>query len=261
MLPDTFSSMKMRFLSGAVSVCIWSFGAIHLGGVELNVYAAASLTDALKEIGDSYKIQTGDKISFNFGASNILARQIEEGAPVDIFISADEMRMDILQKQGLLVNGTRKNLLSNALVIVIAVDSPLNIKSPNELKKADIKKIALAEPQSVPAGIYARQYLQKLGLWEQVIGKIIPTENVRASLAAVESGNVDAGIVYKTDALHSKKIKVVYEVPTADGPRISYPVALLKSSRESESSRKFLVHLESKESDTIFKKHGLMVLE
>ena len=190
---------------------------------EVEVFAAASLTDALKEIAADYEKTSGDKIIFNFAASSTLDMQIKAGAPADIFFSADEAKMDDLEKQGLVAKETRKDLLSNSLVIVVPDDSSATLTSAAQLADPKIQKIALGENRTVPAGIYAREYLQKLGLWTQIESKVIPTESVRAALAAVETGNVDAGIVYKTDALHSHKVKVAYEVPAADGnDSISY---------------------------------------
>lgn len=234
---------------------------VALHAAELTIQAAASLTDVLKEIGSAYEKQSGDKLNFNFGASNMLARQIEEGAPADIFFSADEARMDSLGKKDLLVDGTRKSLLSNTLVIVVSADNTLPIKSASDLTKAEVKRVALAEPQSVPAGIYAKEYLQKIKLWGQLSDKIVPTENVRGALAAVESDNVDAGMVYKTDALISKKVRIACEVPRSEGPKISYPMALLKASKEPAAARKFLAYLESKESLALFQKYGFIVTE
>ena len=164
-------------------------------GVDLHVYAAISLTEALQEIAKAYGEQTDDTMTFNFGASNTLALQIEKGAPADIFLSADEAKMDALAADSLLLAGTRRSLLSNCLAIVVGADGGPELESARDLGASRIGRIAIAEPQSVPAGIYARQYLEKLGLWEQLAGKIVPTENVRAALAAVASGNVDAGIV------------------------------------------------------------------
>ena len=174
-------------------------------------------------------------MQFNFGASSTLARQIEEGAPADLFFSADEAKMDALEKKELLLPGTRRSLLSNSLVLVVPADASAAPKSAADLVKPEFKKIALAEPQTVPAGIYAREYLQKLGLWDAVKEKVVPTENVRAALAAVESGNVEVGIVYKTDSLISKKVKVAVEVPAAEGPKISYPIAVVKSSKQPDA--------------------------
>src|SRR5262249_4887746 len=148
---------------------------------------------------------------FNFGASSMLARQIQEGAPGDIFISADEEKMDMLQKKGLIKTETRKSILSNTLVAVVPENSKFTMNSIQDLAK--IKgSIAIAEPQTVPAGIYAKQYLKKVGIWDKVIDRLVPTDNVRAALATVETGNAEAGIVYKTDAGISKKVHVAFEV-------------------------------------------------
>ncbi|HKP05186.1 MAG TPA: molybdate ABC transporter substrate-binding protein [Chthoniobacterales bacterium] len=230
-----------------------------LSAAELSVQAAASLADAMKEIGAAYEMKGGDKVQFNFGASSLLARQIEQGAPADLFFSADEAKMDDLDKKGLVLPATRRSLLSNLLVLVVATDSTLTPKSVSDLTQPAYKKLALAEPQTVPAGIYAREYLQKLKLWDAIKDKVVPTENVRAALAAVESGNVEAGFVYKTDALISKKVKAAVEIPAAEGPKISYPVAVLKSSREPERAKIFADYLAGPEARAIFEKFGFMV--
>src|SRR5262249_25328141 len=192
---------------------------------EILVSAAASLTDVRKEIAAGYQAKSKHTVRFNFGPSNGLARQIEEGAPADIFFSADLVQMDSLDKNGRLEQGTRKNLLSNQLVIVAPADSKLALSSPRDLSKPDVKRIALAEP-SVPVSDYTTKYLTEEGLWDQIKAKIIPVQDVRATLASVESGNVDAGFVYRTDAAISKKVKIVYEVPLDKGPKITYPAAV-----------------------------------
>ena len=167
--------------------------------------------------------------------------------------------MDGLEKKGLIVPGTRRSLLSNSLVIVVANDGSFSLKGPEDLKKA--KRIAIAEPKTVPAGIYARKYLEQAGLWSKIIDSVIPTENVRAALAAVEGGNVDAGIVYKTDAQISKKVKIAYEVPVKDAPPISYPMAVVKESRNPNKAADFLRYLESEESAKVFEKYGFIVVK
>jgi molybdate transport system substrate-binding protein len=225
----------------------------------INVFAAASLTDALKEIGATYEKQSGDKVVFNFGASSLLARQIEEGAPADIFFSADEAKMNGLEKKGLIVNETRKSRLSNSLVIVVASEKGAVIRTPQDLATKKVKRLALAEPRTVPAGIYAKEYLQKQNLWSAVEAKVVPTENVRAALTAVEAGNAEAGIVYKTDAAISKKVKLAYEVPASDNPAISYPMAVVREAREPEAAKRFLKHLDSDEADRVFEKFGFIV--
>jgi len=223
------------------------------------VFAAASLTDSLKAIAADYEKKTGDKVRFNFGASSFLARQIEEGAPADIFFSADEAKMHGLEKKGLIVKVTRRSRLSNSLVIVVAADSPLELKSATNLTSAAVKRIALADPKTVPAGIYAKDYLEKTRLWPAVESKVVPTDNVRAALAAVESGNVEAGMVYKTDAAISRKVKVACEIPAASGPVISYPVALVKDAPQSDAARRFLKHLDSAEANRVFEQFGFIV--
>jgi len=232
-----------------------------LSAAEITVFAAASLTDSLKEIAARYEKQSGDKIVFNLGASSTLARQIEAGAPADIFFSADEAKMDGQAKKGLIDATTRKSRLGNSLVVVVAADSTLKIDSAAALTNAAIKRIALAEPKSVPAGIYAKAWLEKLQLWPAIEPKVVPLENVRAALAAVESGNVEAGVVYKTDASISKKVKVAYEVPIQDAPAISYPVALVKDSKQPDAAKKFLNYLDSQTAGDIFKQFGFLLRE
>jgi molybdate transport system substrate-binding protein len=225
---------------------------------EVEVFAAASLTDALKEIAANYEKAAGDKIVFNFAASNTLEMQIKAGAPADVFFSADEAKMDDLGKSGLIATESRKDLLSNTLVIVVPADSALTLTAAAQLADAKIGKIALGQPQSVPAGIYAKEYLQKIGIWDQVTARVIPCENVRAALAAVETGNVDAGIVYKTDALNSKKVKVAWEVPVAEGPAITYPAALMAGSKHAAAAKKFLDYLAEPGSLKVFEKYGFI---
>ena len=228
---------------------------------EILVSAAASLTDVLKEIATGYQSKSKHTVKFNFGPSSGLARQIDEGAPADIFFSADLPQMDTLDKKGRLEPETRRNLLSNQLVIIVPADSKLAISSPKDLLKADIKRIALAEPSSVPVGVYSSKYMTDEGLWDQVKPKIVPVQDVRATLASVESGNVEAGFVYKTDAATSKKVKIVYEVPLDKGPKIIYPVAIIKGAKRMETARDFMNYLRSPGASAAFKKYGFGVLD
>jgi molybdate transport system substrate-binding protein len=228
---------------------------------EILVSAAASLTDVLKDISSGYQSKSKHTVKFNFGPSSGLARQIEEGAPADMFFSADLPQMDTLDKNSRLEPGTRKNLLSNQLVIIVSADSKLNISSPKDLLKAEVKKIALAEPSSVPVGVYSSKFLADEGLWDKVKPKIVPVQDVRATLAAVESGNVEAGFVYKTDAAVSKKVKIVHEVPIDKGPKITYPIAVVKDSKRKETARDFLTYLQSPAAKDAFKKYGFVVLQ
>lgn len=233
--------------------------ALPASAEELHVFAAASLTDALKEIAPEYEKATGDKLVLNLGASSTLARQIQEGAPADLFLSADEEKMDGLEKRKLLLRGTRRSVLSNTLAVVVPLDSDLEISGPADL--VSVRALALAEPQTVPAGIYAKEYLKKKGLWSKVIDRVIPTENVRAALAAVESGNADAGIVYRTDAGISKKVRIAWEVPRAEAPEISYPFAVLADSDHKVAARRLLDWLSSPPALAVFRKYGFLILD
>jgi molybdate transport system substrate-binding protein len=228
---------------------------------EILVSAAASLTDVLKEIGSNYQSESKNTVKFNFGPSSGLARQIDEGAPAELFFSADLKQMDVLDKKGRLEPGTRKNLLSNQLVMIVPADSKLTLKSPQDLLKSDVKKIALAEPSSVPVGVYSKKYLSEEGLWNKVEGKVVPVQDVRATLASVESGNVEAGFVYKTDAAISKKVKIVYEVPLDKGPKITYPVAIVKDSKHKAAARDFMNYIQTPGSKELFKKYGFVVFD
>ena len=228
---------------------------------EILVSAAASLTDVLKDISAAYQSKSQHKVNFTFGPSSTLSRQIEEGAPADLFFSADLSQMDKLDKNGRLEPGTRKNLLSNQLVVIVPADSKLSITSPQDLLKPEVKRIALAEPSSVPVGVYSSKYLEGEGLWDKVRGKIVPVLDVRATLAAVESGNVEAGLVYKTDAAISKKVKIVYEVPIEKGPQITYPVAIVKESKKKAAARDFMNFVLSPVGKNSFKKFGFVVID
>lgn len=225
---------------------------------QITVFAAASLSDSLKQIAADYQKASGGQVVFNLAASGVLARQIQAGAPADIFFSADEAQMNQLAAKGALVAATRRDLLGNSLVIVTPADSTA-VQSPFDLTNAAVQHIALGDARTVPAGSYAKSYLQTIGIWRAIQPKVVPSENVRAVLAVVESGNADAGIVYKTDAAISRKVKVAFAVPAADGPKITYPVALLKDAPQPEAARKFLAYLESESAAAVFQKAGFTV--
>jgi molybdate transport system substrate-binding protein len=223
---------------------------------DLTVYAAASLSDALKELGHRFETQHGVHVQFNLAGSNQLARQIKEGAPADVFFSADELKMDDLAKSELIENDTRRSLLSNTLVLIVNAKNPALLNQINDLGGNAIKKIALAQTDTVPAGVYSKKYLVSIGLWPAVQPKVIETENVRAALAAVATDNVDAGIVYKTDALISKDVRVAVEVSAQDGPKISYPVAVVKQAAHEAVAREFVKYLTSSDALSVFRRFG-----
>ncbi len=224
---------------------------------DLHVLAAASLTEALKEAAAPWEKATGNKVVFNLGASNDLARQIRAGAPADVFFSADKLQMDGLERDGLVRAADRVDLLSNTLVVVVPVASPARLTAPADL--TSLKRLALADPQAVPAGVYARTWLESLGLWARVERQVIPALNVRAAVSAVESENAEAGIVYKTDAAISKRVKVAYEVPRAEGPAIVYPLAQVATSRKPATGA-FVRHLQSASAREVFVRFGFLVL-
>jgi len=240
------------FIFASVLACACATAA------EITVYAAASLSDAFKEIAPLYTKATGDTLRFNFGASGALARQIKEGAPADVIFSADELRVDQLEKAGLLLPGTRRTILANTLVVVVAAEGGASVKTLADLAKAEVRRIAIGEPATVPVGTYTKEYLQKTGDWKKLIDKMVPLDTVRSALAAVESGNAEAGFVYKTDALISKKVKIAIEVPLAEGPKITYPVAVLKDAKQPEAAKALVEFLAGADVQKVFGKYGFL---
>ena len=225
----------------------------------LLVSAAASLKEALEEIKPLYQQSKSNvNISYNFGSSGALQQQIEQGAPADIFISAAKKQVDALEQKGLLVAGTRNIIAKNRLVLVV----PKNvggITSFYSLKDAKVKKIAMGEPRSVPAGQYAQQVLEKLKIWSQVKSKLVFANNVRQVLASVESGNADAGLVYITDAKISNQIKVVVTADEKYHSPIIYPLAVVKRSKNINAAKEFSQFLSSNQAKAVFKKYGFIL--
>jgi molybdate transport system substrate-binding protein len=219
---------------------------------EVVVFAAASLSDAVKEIAAGFEARTGHEVVASFAGSNELARQIKAGAPAGVFLSAHPGRVDELEQAGLVAKGDRVDLLGNRLVVVVPAVSRLAISRPEHLGAA--RRVALADPQSVPAGIYAREWLAARGLWDLLKERVVPALDVRAALAAVDSGFVDAGVVYRTDVSAARSAKVAFEVPEAEAPRIVYPAALLRPA--SPAARAFYDHLRSPEARAVFARLG-----
>jgi molybdate transport system substrate-binding protein len=226
----------------------------------LTVSAAASLKDALVETETAYK-QGHGKIAFanNFGSSGTLAAQIDQGAPVDVFISAAAKPMDDLAAKGLIVAGTRRNLLRNTLVLIVPLDSKLH--DFQGLTDKSIRVIALGDPASVPAGQYGKQTLLSLHLWDQLNSKLVLGKDVRQVLTYVETGNADAGLVYATDAQASGKVRVVATAPESTHDPIVYPSAVVKGSHNEEASRRFIEFLRSSIAQAIFVKRGFTIAE
>ncbi|MBD2354953.1 molybdate ABC transporter substrate-binding protein [Tolypothrix sp. FACHB-123] len=225
----------------------------------LLVSAAASLKDALEEIKLQYQqSQPNVNISYNFGASGALQQQIEQGAPADIFISAANRQVDALEQKGLLLPGTRSILAKNRLVLIVPKNT-VGITSFYNLKDAKIKKIAIGEPRSVPAGQYGEQVLQKLKILSHVKSKFVYANNVRQVLAAVESGNADAGLVYITDAKISDKVKIVVAADEKYHSAIVYPIAVLKASKNTGAAKAFAQYLTGNQAKAVLKRFGFIL--
>ncbi len=227
----------------------------------LLISAAASLQDALEEIKPLYQKTTPKvNITYNFGASGALQQQIENGAPVDIFVSAAKKQMDILEAKDLLVKATRRNLLTNSIILILPKNSAV-ISDFRQLIDPNIKKIAVGEPRSVPVGQYAEEVFTKLGILEQVKPKFVLGNSVRQVLAAVESGNVDAGIVYTTDAKTSKQVKVVATASENLHSPIIYPIAILKGSKNVSIASEYVQFLFGNQAKSIFEKYGFGLIQ
>lgn len=244
------------------AVVAWAVLAGCLGGRaradEIDVFAAASLTDALGEIGRAWASAAAPRVAFNFAASNDLARQIRAGAPADVFVSADSAQMDALQQAGLVRAEARVELLSNLLVVVVPRDAGFTPASASDLRR--VRRLALADPEAVPAGVYARQWLERLGLWAELRERVVPALDVRAALAAVAGGHAEAGIVYRTDAALSSRVTVALTIPREAGPKIIYVAAPLAASKHAATAAAFVRHLRSTPAARVFERHGFLVL-
>lgn len=222
------------------------------------VLAAASLQESLTEAADAWAAKGHAKPVLSFAASSALARQIIAGAPADLFLSADEPWMDAVAKAGLLRPGTRATLLGNRLVLIAPADSALRLTPAPGFPLARLLgrgRLALADPDAVPAGKYAKVALTRLGVWRSVAGKVAPAENVRAAMALVERGAAPLGIVYATDAQASRAVRAVGTFPASSHAPIRYPVAVLKASRHRDAAA-FRTFLMSREARAIFARHG-----
>ena len=225
-------------------------------GGQVLVSAAVSLTDVLQQLAPLYAKRTGDRIVLNLAASNTLAQQIRFGAPVDLFISADETQMNAVSAQ--IVGGSRVDLLANQLAIAVPDDRARTFTSARDLAEPAIKRIAIGDPAAVPAGVYAKQYLDSLGLWSQLQPKMAPAGSVRLALEAVESGAADAAIVYRTDIAASAHAREAFVVPAADGPRIVYPAAIVRSGRNQAGARQVLDFLRGPDAAAVFMHAGFL---
>jgi molybdate transport system permease protein len=251
--------MRSRLFLLAVVVVLTGAGGLAAspaGDRTLVVSAAVSLTEALDTVARQFEARTGIRVSTNFGGSNSLARQVMAGAPVDVFISADEDQMRALESAGRIAAGTKIIVVTNRLVVVTLPGRTSAIGSPRDLLAASVGRIAIGDPAAVPAGVYARQYFERLGLWDILQPKIVPGTSVRAALAALDAGEADAAVVYATDARVARHAVVAFEVPADTAPRIVYPAAAITGAAHGDEARAFLRSLREPAAQEVFARCG-----
>lgn len=225
--------------------------------VELLVSAAASLTDVLEDLKELYKtIEPETNLTFTLGSSGALQAQIEEGAPIDVFMSAAQKQMDALEEKDLLADGTRKSLLVNKVVLITPKDSDLDFATFEDMSKDYVNKIAIGDPANVPVGQYSEEIFNNLEITSKVNDKLILGSDVRTVLTWVESGEVDCGLVYATDAMSSDKVNIITEAPEGSHKEVSYPVAVIKDSKNVDRGQDFLDFLSTDDAIKLFEKYG-----
>ena len=247
--------MYRSVIQATIVVLALQLGSTATAG-DLIVSAAASLTNAFTQIGHEFERgHAGTQVLFNFGGSGQLLQQIAKGAPVDIFASADQETMDKAEAQGLVEVGTRADFARNALVVVVPADSTLSITSLSDLTKSEIRHIALGNPESVPVGRYSKAVLTASGYWNALVPKIVNTQNVRQGLDYASRGEVEAALVYRTDAgIVPDKVRIALEVPTREP--ILYPIATMKMSANKTGARDFVTFVRSNAGREILQKYG-----
>ena len=256
------SCVLLVFVLLALSSTVWNSPA-SAQGQKLIIFAAASLKDALDEANAAYQHENSQETATSYAASSTLAKQIEAAAPADVFISADLDWMDYLAKRNLIKPETRANLLGNRLVLIAPVNSPLNLAIAPNFPLAQALgngRLAIADPNGVPAGRYGKAALESLGVWSTIADRLAPAENVRAALALVARGETPLGIVYQTDAASDKDVKIVGIFPQDTHPPIIYPIAVVVSSTN-PAALGYLAYLKSRAARPTFEKHGFTVFQ
>jgi len=249
----------MRALALALALALLALpGAPPAAAAELTVSVAVSMKDAVEEIGRRFvATRPGLALRYNFGASGELARQIEAGAPVDVFVSAAQRQMEELERAGLVAAGTRRVFARNVLVAIKPVDEPLDIPGPSDLLDRRVQRIAIGNPRTVPAGQYAAESLRALGLWERLQPRLVLGENVRQVLEYVVRGEVDVGVVYATDAvMRLERVRLAFPFPDETHAPILYPAAVVKSTRQPDAARAFVEFLAGREAQVVLGRLG-----
>ena len=227
---------------------------------ELLVFAATSLTDAMAEAAAEFEATNGTKVEVSYGPSRALAQQIARGANPDVYFAAGQPPMNFLQEGGYIADGDAVRLLSNKIVLITGRDAP-SIGSISDLADADLKRVAMPDPEIAPAGNYTRTALQNLGLWDGLLPRIVFANDVRATLSYVQTGNADAGFLYQTDAANAEDITVLDIVPTDSYPDVVYPAAVVRSTDNVQGAEAMLEFLQSDAGKEIFRRHGFTPLE
>jgi len=256
----------MRWIGRAVAAMMGVLAAATAPAqdrpAEVTVFAAASLQNALVDVGRLYEQKTQRTVRFSFAATSALARQIEQGAPAGVFASADEQWMDYLQQRKLIVDDTRKSLLGNRLVLVVPASSGARVELKLGFDLAALLgpdgRWVTGDPSSVPVGRYAQQAMTSLGVWPQAEKRLVRAENVRVALAFIERGEVAAGVVYETDAAISPKVRIAGVFPADSHKPVSYPFAIV-GRNDSPAARDFLRFLESPEAREVWRRFGFTV--
>lgn len=255
----------MILLIGVVTACSQDHSNKKLNStenVEVTVSAAASLKNVLEEIKSNFE-DTNNHITilYNLGGSGALKQQIIQGAPTDIFISAAKDQFEELKQKGLIDKENQSNLLGNQLVLITNKANPAHLENIQDLSKKEIEKVAIGVPETVPAGMYAKQTLKHFKLWEEVQPKLIQTKDVRQVLTYVETGSVDAGMVYITDVDISDKVEVAVVADEDSHDPIIYSAGMIKATTHKKEAERFYDYLKSKKAKAIFKKYGFKVLD
>ena len=260
------SFMRLACWLGLLSVALFVFACRtsepakpegQQAASEITVSAAASLQEAFREIGKQYEARTGTRANFNFGASGALQKQIESGAPVDVFASAGRPQMEALVSQGLIAQEAQRDFARNALVLVVPADQALELKSFADLSGAQVKRLAVGNPKTVPAGQYAEQSLTRLGLWQQLQPRLVLGEDVRQVLDYVARAEVEAGVVYASDVrARDNRARIVARAPADSHDPILYPIAVVRASKHGEAARAFIDAVLSDEGQRSLEKYG-----
>jgi molybdate transport system substrate-binding protein len=255
-------TMQRRTIFPLLGALLLALTASAAGGAPvITIYGAASLTNVLQSLGESFTAATGVPVRFSFAASSQLARQIETGAPADVFFSADQEWMDYLDQRELIQQSTRHNVVGNRLVLIAPADSRLDLRIvPNFPLRAALgnERLATGDPDVVPAGRYARSALQNLGVWNDVANRLVRAENVRSAMVYVARGEAPLGIVYETDARVDPKVRIVDVFPASSHPPIAYPIALTRGA--SPAAARFIDYLRGPDGKSAFLKSGFIVL-